>query len=175
MPLKNIDEKQLSSFEKGIMRRLEKERKLLEWLMAEYIIGVNSKWHSDNFPSTQLAKVVLNVTNRSRREFSSIHRIIREILKDWEENRGFCRYITTTKYAHCRRTKNIYHFPSDGLKKMKELIIDKHIDFIKNWEKWEQYVKEEGIMKTRNNTIQLILFEYNRKITENIQKSASMD
>lgn len=167
MPLSDTPDSRLSSFEKGIKRRLSKERLIIEWLMGDYIIGVNSKWHSDNFPSTQLTKVVLNITRRSRREFSSTHRLIREILKDWEKQ-GLCEYITTTKYAHCRKTKMIYHFPSTGLKKIKEMIIDRHIDFIKNWDKWERFVKPDDIMKTRENAIKLILFEYNRKIGENI-------
>ncbi len=169
MPTQETPETELSSFEKGIKRRLSKERKIIEWLMAEYIIGVNSKWHSDVFPSTQLTKVVLNITRRSRSDFSSTHRLIREILKDWEKL-GYAEYVTTTKYAHCRKTKMIYHFPMEGLRKLKELIIDRHIDFIKNWEKWEKYVCGENVMQTRENTANLIMFEYTNKIQENIEK-----
>ncbi|NVM54136.1 MAG: hypothetical protein HWN66_10585 [Candidatus Helarchaeota archaeon] len=167
MPIQDTPDSKLSSFEKGIKRRLSKERQVIEWLMGEYIVGVNSKWHSDNFPSTQLTKVVLNITRRSKRDFSSTHRVIREILRDWE-NYGLCEYVTTTKYAHCRKTKMIYHFPPSGLKKIKEMIIDCHIDFIKNWDKWEKYVRGENVMKTRENTMKLILFEYTNHIQENI-------
>ncbi|HUY01095.1 MAG TPA: hypothetical protein VMV49_16165 [Candidatus Deferrimicrobium sp.] len=163
MPHENTPDSKLTSFEKGIKKRLSKERQLIEWIIGEYIIGVNSKWHSDNFPSTQLTKVVLNITGRSRRDFSSTHRLIREILKEWEDN-GVCEYITTTKYAHCRKTKMIYHFPMNGLKKIKEMIIDHHIEFIKNWNQWERYVNNEDVMKTRENIIKLLLFEYNNKI-----------
>ncbi|MHA1357853.1 MAG: hypothetical protein ACTSQI_03120 [Candidatus Helarchaeota archaeon] len=159
--------KKLSSFDKGIKKRLSKERPVIEWLMGEYIIGVNSKWHSDNFPSTQLTKVVLSITRRSKKDFSSTHRLIREILKDWESS-GYCTYITTTKYAHCRKTKMIYHFPADGLKKIKEMIIDRHIEFIKNWNKWQNYVRNGDVMKTRENIIKLIIFEYAKKIEQNI-------
>jgi len=165
--LKNTTNTKLSSFEKGIKKRLGKEKPIIEWLMGEYIIGVNSKWHSDNFPSTQLAKVVLNITGRSKKDFSSTHRIIREILKEWEK-KGFCEYVMTTKYAHCRKTKMIYHFPANGLKKIKEMIIDHHIDFIRKWDQWKHYVNPEDVMKTRDNIINLILFEYTNKIHKNI-------
>jgi len=158
---------ELTSFEKGIKNRLSKERPIIEWLIGEFIIGVNSKWHSDNFPSTQLTKVVINITGRGKRDFSSTHRIIREILKDWGE-RGICQYIATTKYAHCRKTKMIYYFPENGMKKIKEMIIDRHIDFIKNWDKWESYVNRKLVMKTREKIINFILFEYTNKIQSNI-------
>jgi hypothetical protein len=159
------DEKdvELSSFEKGIKKRLSKEREVIEWIMGEYIVGVNSKWHSDNFPSTQLTKVVLNVTKRPRRDFSSTHRLVREILKEWD-NSEICEYVTTTKYAHCRKTKMIYYFPTNGLKKIKEMIIEHHIEFIKNWEKWESYVKMNDIMQTRDKIVELIQFEFTHKI-----------
>jgi hypothetical protein len=162
----------LSSFEKGIKKRLSKERPIIEWVMGEYIVGVNSKWHSDNFPSTQLTKVVLSVTRRSKRDFSSTHRIIREILKDWE-SLEYCQYITTTKYSHCRKTKMIYHFPANGLKKIKEMIIDQHIDFIKNWDKWQKYVKNDDVMKNRQDIIKLIVFEYTRKVEQYVLNYSS--
>lgn len=63
----------------------------------------------------------------------------------------------------------IYHFPPIGLKKIKAMIIDLHIDLIKNWDVWEQYVKSADVMKTRETTINLILFQYTKKISENVQ------
>ena len=169
MPLEETPDADLSSFEKGIKRRLSKERKIIEGLMAEYVVGVNSKWHSDNFPSTQLTKVVLNITRRGKKDFSSTHRLIREILKDWEKL-DYTEYVTTTKYAHCRKTKMIYYFPANGLKKLKELIIDRHIEIIKDWDKWESYVRGDNVMQTRDTTAKLIIFEYTNKIRENIEK-----
>ncbi len=168
MPQPRPKDSDLSSFDKGIKRRLNKERPIIEWIKGEYIVGVNSKWHSDNFPSTQLTKVIISITGRNKRDFSSTHRLVREILKEWEE-KGFCEYVTTTKYAHCRKTKMIYHFSSNGLKKVKEMIIDQHINFIKNWDSWEDFIsKDENIMKSRDKIIDLILFEYNDKIRTNI-------
>jgi hypothetical protein len=157
----------LGSFEKGIKRRLGKERPIIEWLIGEYIIGVNSKWHSDNFPSTQLAKVIINITGKNKGDFSSTHRLIREILKEWEQ-KGYCEYVTTTKYAHCKKTKMIFYFPAGGLQKIKAMIIDKHIDLIKNWEDWKSYVRPDDVMKTREKIIDLILFEYTDKIRTHI-------
>ena len=62
----------------------------------------------------------------------------------------------------------IYYFPANGLKKIKEMIIDRHIDFIENWDKWESYVRTGDVMKTREKIIDLILFEYTNKIRTSI-------
>jgi len=174
MPEENTQDSQLSSFEKGIKKRLSREKQAIEWIIGKYIIGVNSKWNSDNFPSTQLAKVVLNVTGQGKSDFSSMHRLIREILVDWQ-NTGFCEYVTTTKYAHCRKTKMVYYFPPAGLKKIKEILIDQHLDIIKNWEdgNWENYIDSTDVMKTRENIIKLMSFELlnlGNKIDESVSE-----
>jgi hypothetical protein len=163
----------LSSFEKGIKKRLSREKQAIEWIIGKYIIGVNSKWNSDNFPSTQLAKVVLNVTGQPKKDFSSMHRLVREILMDWEK--GICNYVTTTKYAHCRKTKMVYYFPPEGLKKIKEMLIDQHLDLIKNWDllKNEMFVDDQDVMKTRENIIRILSFEilnFKNKIEDTISK-----
>lgn len=178
MPNDKTPKMQLSSFEKGIKKRLGREKQAIEWIIGKYIIGVNSKWNSDNFPSTQLAKVVLNVTGQPKRDFSSMHRLIREILMGWEKDE-ICKYITTTKYAHCRKTKMVYYFPSEGLKKIKEMLIDQHLDLIKNWDlvknenELKLFVKDEDVMKTRENIIRLLSFEilnFKNRIEDTIAK-----
>jgi hypothetical protein len=168
------EEKQLSSFEKGIKRRLGREKQLIEWIIGKYIIGVNSKWNSDNFPSTQLAKVVLNITGQSKRDFASIHRLVREILTEWEE-KSFCQYVTTTKYAHCRKTKMVYYFHPDGLKKLKGILIDQHLNIFKTWEdgEWEHYMDNADVMRTRENIIKIISFEllnFTNKIDDSVSE-----
>lgn len=168
------NEPHLSSFEKGIKKRLSREKATLEWIIGKYIIGVNSKWNSDNFPSTQLTKVVLNITGQGKSEFSSMHRLIREILIVWQKN-GFCQHVTTTKYAHCRKTKMVYYFPPDGLKKLKGILISQHLDIIKNWQEGdlENYLDSIDVMKTRENIIKLMSFEllnFTSKIDESISE-----
>jgi len=172
MSEENTPKLRLSSFEKGIKKRLSRERDFFEWIIGKYIIGVNSKWNSDNFPSTQLAKVVLDITGQSKNDFSLTHRLIREILTGWEE-KGFCQYVTTTKYAHCRKTKVVYYFHPEGLKKIKEMLIDQHLNIIKNWEQgdWKNYMDLTDVMKTRENIIKIISFEllnFANKIDESV-------
>ncbi len=164
MPKGNPQKAPLSSFEKGIRKRLSREKQAIEWIIGKYIVGVNSRWNSDNFPSTQLAKVVLNITGQSKSDFSSMHRLIREILMNWEKEK-ICDYVTTTKYAHCRKTKMIYYFPPEGLKKIKAMLIDRHLDLIKNWdlsntgEELQPFMDNEDVMKTRENIIRILAFE----------------
>jgi hypothetical protein len=174
MPNDSTPKIPLSSFEKGIKKRLSREKQAIEWIIGKYIVGVNSKWNSDNFPSTQLAKVVLNVTGQPKREFSSMHRLIREILMNWEKEE-ICKYVTTTKYAHCRKTKMVYYFPPEGLKKIKEMLIDQHLDLIKNWDllKNERFIDNEDVMKTRENIIRFLSFEilnFKNRIEDTISK-----
>ncbi|MHA1799679.1 MAG: hypothetical protein ACTSVY_14625 [Candidatus Helarchaeota archaeon] len=151
--------KRKSSFETGIDRKLEKNYELLEWLTGEYIVSVNSKWSSNDFPSSQLAKMILKVLNKEKTNFSIFHRLVKEILKKWQKQ-GLCNYITTTKYAHSRKTKMIFRFDEEGIKKLKQKVMDYTIDLLeKEDELFLKIVKKQQTMKSREKIIDLILME----------------
>lgn len=156
--------KKKSSLELGIIKKLKEEEGFIEWIIAEYVVGVNSKWHSYDFPSSQLAKMVLKILIRPNTKFSITHKIIKEILKKWENNE-ICLYITTTKYAHCRgKTKIIYRFTDSGIKKIKELIIEMVIISIKKEDTLLLKLSDQRTMKTREKIIDDFLLEYQEKI-----------
>lgn len=125
-----------SSYSRGIENLLKNSRKF-ENIMMEYIIRTNSRYFSNVFPSTQLAKVVLDKLDEKKTKFPIIHKIIREILKQWEKN-NLCIHVTTTKYSKSRtKTKEVYRFHQGGLNELKKEIISASIERI-----------EEGMDKT---------------------------
>ncbi|MHA1733865.1 MAG: hypothetical protein ACTSU5_18135 [Promethearchaeota archaeon] len=119
----------ISSYSRGIDNLLKDSEKFEE-ILAEYIIRTNSHYFSNVFPSTQLAKIVLNKLEERRTKFPIIHRLVREILKKWADS-GVCVHVTTTKYSKSRtKTKEVYKFHGGGLAKLKELIIKSSIQKI---------------------------------------------
>ena len=87
-----------------------KELMAIENILETYVLSVHNKFNSDVFPSSQLTKVVmkeLKITNKNK--FRIYHAKIKEVLKTWEA-KNYCELITTTHYAHCKKTKNIYQF-----------------------------------------------------------------
>ncbi|MHA1144692.1 MAG: hypothetical protein ACTSRW_08140 [Candidatus Helarchaeota archaeon] len=112
------------------MRRFEEEGDMIEWIMGEYIVSVNSKWRSNDFPSSSLTKTLMKILKKGPTQFPIMHKMVKHVLKKWEE-KGICTYLTTTKYARCRKTKVIYRFDEKGFKKIKELIMEKNIEMIK--------------------------------------------
>ena len=153
-----------SSLEKGILKKLKEEEKFIEWIIAQYVVSVNSKYHSYEFPSSQLAKLVLKILNKRATKFSINHRLVKEILKNWEKN-GICNYITATKYSHCRgKTKEIYRFTDSGLIKLKEMIFDITIKSIKKDDSLLLKLSKEQTMKTREKILDDFIFDYQEKI-----------
>lgn len=156
--------KKKSSLELGIIKKLKEESEFIEWIISEYVVGVNSKWHSYDFPSSQLAKMVLRVLERPNTKFSITHKLVKEILKKWEKE-GICQYITNAKYAHCRgKTKIIYRFTDSGLRNIKELIIEMVINSIKNDDTLLLKLSDQQTMKTRKKIIDDFLLDYQEKI-----------
>ncbi|MHA1301660.1 MAG: hypothetical protein ACTSO9_19745 [Candidatus Helarchaeota archaeon] len=157
--------KKKSSLELGILKKLKEEEKFIEWIIAEYVVSVNSKWYSYEFPSSQLAKLVLKILNKPSTKFSITHRLVKEILKKWEKQE-ICIYITTTKYSHCRgKTKEIYRFTDSGFKRIKELIIDLIMDSIKREDSLLFKLSDnQKTMKTREKILEDFIFEYEDKI-----------
>ena len=155
-----------SSLEKGILKKLKEEEKFIEWIIAQYVVSVNSKYHSNEFPSSQLAKLVLKILNKPTTKFSINHRLVKEILKNWEKD-GICNYITATKYSHCRgKTKEIYRFTDSGLIKMKKMILDIIINSIRKDDSVLLELSEEETMKTREKILDDFIFDYQEKIDD---------
>ncbi|NHI93164.1 MAG: hypothetical protein EAX96_11730 [Candidatus Lokiarchaeota archaeon] len=156
---KQTDEMKKSSFERGIEKKLENNFELLEWLTGEYIVSVNSKWSSNDFPSSQLAKMILKILNKGKTNFSVFHRLVKEILKEWEVEH-ICSYVTTTKYAHSRKTKMIFRFDEEGIKKLKEKIMSYSISLLEKQDVlFLKIVRERETMKTREKIIDLSLMD----------------
>lgn len=152
---------ELCSFEKGIFNKLNENEQVISILMAKYIVGNNSKWHSNDFPSSQIAKTILNLFKTDEISFPVMHRIVKEILKTWEDE-NLCNYIRTTKYGHCRKTKDIYRFNDESINKLKEILIHHNINIIKDptKNKIKEPEKKKDIMKSRKSIIKEIRFNY---------------
>jgi len=163
---KKKPKKKISSFETGIIKKLEQNYEILEWLMGEYIVSVNSKWSSNDFPSSNLAKMILKLLKKGKTSFSVFHRLVKEIMKRWEKE-NICKYITTTKYAHSRKTKMIFRFHTEGINKLKEKVMEYTVVLLeRNDELFLEIIKEQQTMKTRQKIIDLILMDMEDKIAD---------
>jgi DNA-binding PadR family transcriptional regulator len=108
---------ELSSYQKGINRLFE-HREKFERVIIEYILFVNSTYGSNMFPTPQIAKIMVDKLQFKKTQFPIIHKIVREILNEWEQN-GWVEYVTTTKSGRNRRTKFIYRFTPENLELLK--------------------------------------------------------
>ncbi|NHI93978.1 MAG: hypothetical protein EAX96_15930 [Candidatus Lokiarchaeota archaeon] len=84
----------------------------VEKILKDHINSVNSKWQSNVFPSSSLAKIVLSELDLPKTRFRLIHKEVRNILKDWAEKK-LCIHMGTTHYTHSSKTKLIYEFPDE--------------------------------------------------------------
>ncbi|MFX1297782.1 MAG: hypothetical protein ACFFD2_23415 [Promethearchaeota archaeon] len=87
----------------------------VESLMKDYISDTNFKWSSDVFTSSSLAKMILKTLGEPKTRFRIIHKIVRDIFKEWEE-KSYCKHIETTHYAHCKKTKMVIQFSETGFR-----------------------------------------------------------
>jgi hypothetical protein len=125
MTAKENVEKEKSSFLKGIDKLLENSA-IFEREIVDYILSVNSKFHSNTFPTTQLAKILMNKLKFKQTQYPIIHKVIREIFKKWEDQ-DLCKYISTSKAGRNRRTKDIYKFTEEQINVLKAKRIDTSI------------------------------------------------
>ncbi|MHA1649860.1 MAG: hypothetical protein ACTSYB_06685 [Candidatus Helarchaeota archaeon] len=86
----------------------------IERIMKDHIAETNFKWNSDVFTSSSIAKIILKKLNEPKTRFRLIHKMVRDILKKWEEQ-SYCEHIETTHYSHCKKTKMIVQFNRHGL------------------------------------------------------------
>lgn len=110
----------------------------------EYITKVNSKYRANEFTSSQLAKTIMTAARIGRTGFPIVHRIVKDILRKWEEQ-GLCTHVSLTKSSRCRKTKDTYRFNVKGLKEIKKQAIEGTIETIERNE-----LKATSIMKTRD-------------------------
>jgi len=149
------DKPELSSYEKGINNLLNEIEKY-EALIWAYVLRVNSNFHSNEFPSTQITKIIMAKLGLEKTKFSLFHKVIRIILNKWEEN-GICELISNARTTSARKTKEIYRFNDDGIEKIKAKFINKCIeDIVKNVD----IEKDLQVLKTRDKIIEDIMFKF---------------
>jgi DNA-binding PadR family transcriptional regulator len=113
-------------------------------IIVEYITKTNSRYRGNEFTSSQLAKTVVTITQLEKTRFPVIHRIVKEILRKWEDE-GICTRIATTKYSRCRKTKDTYRFTNEGLTELKKQSIEDTMETIRKSE-----LTTTPIMRTRD-------------------------
>ncbi len=113
-------DKSESSYQKGINNLLEKHREAFENIIAEYVLEVNNKYFSNQFPSTQICKILLKKLEKSQSKFSIFHKIVRKILKGWV-NKDICK-IVSKKSGH--GVKTVVKFDENGFQRLKQKIIE---------------------------------------------------
>ncbi len=113
-------DKSVSSYQKGINNLLERHGEEFENIIAEYVLEVNNKYFSNQFPSTQICKILLKKLEKSQSKFSIFHKIVRKILKGWV-NKDICK-IVTKKSGH--GVKTVVKFDEDGFQRLKQKIIE---------------------------------------------------
>ncbi len=148
------DNTELSSYEKGINNLLNDIKKY-EALIWAYVLRVNSNFHSNEFPSTQITKIIMDKLGLEKTKFSLFHKVIRIILNRWEE-KGICELVSNARTSSTRKTKEIYRFNDDGLEKIKAQFIDKCIeDIVKD----VNLEKDLQVLKTRDRIIEDLTFK----------------
>ena len=81
--------------------------------MKHHISDTNFKWNSNVFTSSSITKVILRALKAPKTKFRIIHKVVRDILKEWKQ-KFYCEHIGTTHYAHCKKTKMIIRFNNHG-------------------------------------------------------------
>lgn len=129
-------------------------------IMFDYITKINSRYHANEFTSSQLAKRVMNTTEIEKTRFPIVHRLVKETLREWEEQ-GLCTHISLTKYSRCRKTKDTYRFKTKGIKEIKEQTIEETIRTVGKGE-----LSESPIMRSR----EMIIKDRLEELVNNVSK-----
>ncbi|MHA1679696.1 MAG: hypothetical protein ACTSUE_01730 [Promethearchaeota archaeon] len=144
----------ISSYQKGINNLLTEMEKF-EALIWTYVLRVNSNFYSKEFPTTQIAKIILTKLNLEKTRFPIFHKVIRIILSNWEKQ-GVCELLPKGNSSNSKKKKEVYRFKEEGLEKIKAKFIDKCIENIINDDALE---KELQILKTREKIIDDMSFD----------------
>lgn len=154
---------ELSSYQKGINRLFE-HREKFERVIIEYILFVNSTYGSNMFPTPQIAKIMVDKLQFKKTQFPIIHKIVREILNEWEKN-GWVEYVTTTKSGRNRRTKFIYRFTPENLELLKGRYIGTSIRDIET-DRPHDDAPLKDTLKTRERILQQWIDNINEVISD---------
>jgi len=155
----NNEEEKISSYEKGVKKLLE-NRDIFEWIISNYIVDIYTKFNSSIFPTTQIAKVLLNKLNRKKTQFGIIHKLVREIFKMYEEEE-ILEEIKEGRY-NPRKTKIVYRVNEEGIKILKSKIMGFNIKSI------EGKISEEIEYPTK--TREQYLLDYIANIFDTIER-----
>ncbi|MHA1338730.1 MAG: hypothetical protein ACTSRZ_19620 [Promethearchaeota archaeon] len=156
----NDENKKISSYEKGVKRLLENSD-LFEWIIANYIIDTYNKFKSNVFPTTQIAKILLDKLNRKKTQYGIIHKVVREIFKIYEKE-DICKKIKEGRRSAEKKTKIIYRITDYGIKILKSKLIGFNIKSI------EGTLKEDIPIPTK--TREEYLLEYIEDIFDEIDR-----
>jgi len=96
-------------------RRQVKVHPEVEDIIQDYIVQVHQKWHSNVFPSSQLAKVALRALNKPRSYYRNFHMMVKQILKKWEKQ-NICQNIESSIEASQKNKKIFYKFPDNTIR-----------------------------------------------------------
>ncbi|MHA1819246.1 MAG: hypothetical protein ACTSU2_13390 [Promethearchaeota archaeon] len=158
------DSKKVSSYQKGINRLME-NRAGFEWIIANYLIDTRNKFKSEVFPTTQIAKIVVDKMGKKKTQYSIIHKVVREILNLWAQQ-GICELIDNTS-KNTKKTKRIYKFTPEGFSILKARVINFNIENIKG------NISEDFEPKTR--TREEILKDYLQTLLDEFEDAVYSD
>lgn len=116
-----MSDKKTSSYQKGIEKLLEKKEGF-EWIIASYLINTHNKFKSNVFPTTQIAKIVMNKMGKKKTQYPILHKIVREIFKIWTDEE-ICE-IARQKRRESKKTKMIYRITDYGFTVLKTKVIE---------------------------------------------------
>jgi uncharacterized membrane-anchored protein YjiN (DUF445 family) len=147
------EKKSVSSYEKGILKLLER-REGFEWIIAEYVIDTNIKFKSNVFPTTQIAKIIMNKLAKKKTQYPILHKIVREIFKIWQKE-DICETVSGG-ISNAKKTKRVYQISDYGISMLRSKIIGFNIQKIqgKITEEFEPTIRSrDDILRTYLNDL----------------------
>lgn len=113
--------KKVSSYQKGI-NKLLKNKEIFEWIIANYMIDTHNKFKSNVFPTTQIAKVVMNKLGKKKTQFPILHKVVREIFSNYWLKEEICEVIDHSR-STSKKTKTVYRITDHGFSVLKSRVI----------------------------------------------------
>jgi hypothetical protein len=91
-------------------------QKIVEEELYDYVTDINRRWNSNIFPSSSLAKAILKNLHEGRNNYRKYHTLVKKVLSKWS-TLGFCKLISMTSLPSGKKTKYIYQFEFDKMKR----------------------------------------------------------
>lgn len=89
-------------------------QRIVEDQLLDYINDIYSRWNSNIFPSSSLAKIIVKNLKESQKKYRIYHVIIKKVLDNWSK-KGLCKLIGMTSLPSGKKTKFIYQFEMEKL------------------------------------------------------------